>query len=396
SFVNSVAFSPDGKTIASGSSDNTVRLWNLAGQELKTLKGHSSYVLSVAFSPDGKTIASGSNDNTVRLWNLDLENLLTLGCEWLQDYLRFHPESLEELEPCQTPNLLLAAADSLVTQGEKLAQAGDFERAVEKFKKANSWKPKLVLNPEIKAAPAYVAQGEEKAKDGDIPGAVAKFKQAQQLDSKIDLEPDTHGLQNNPETLVKKLALVQQGQELAKNGNIPGAVAKFKQAQQLDSKIDLEPDTHGLQNNPETIAKKLVVEALVAQSKELLKQGDVKQAIKKYTEIEKLQPTPEIPADSWNSLCWLGSLHNHAADVMFACEKAVILAPKDTSIQDSRGLARALTGNIKGAVEDFEAYIKSTDNDPNGYKAQRRRWVNALNAGKNPFTPEELKKLPSD
>ncbi|MEH2167363.1 MAG: AAA-like domain-containing protein, partial [Nostoc sp.] len=78
SYVRSVAFSPDGKTIASGSSDNTVKLWNLAGQELKTLKGHSSSVFSVAFSPDGKTIASGSYDNTVKLWNLAGQELKTL------------------------------------------------------------------------------------------------------------------------------------------------------------------------------------------------------------------------------------------------------------------------------------------------------------------------------
>ncbi|WP_414588399.1 AAA-like domain-containing protein, partial [Scytonema sp. PCC 10023] len=69
--VTSVAFSPDGKTIASGSDDKTVRLWNLNGQQLKTLTGHSSSVWSVAFSPDGKTIASGSDDKTVRLWNLN-------------------------------------------------------------------------------------------------------------------------------------------------------------------------------------------------------------------------------------------------------------------------------------------------------------------------------------
>ncbi|MEH2235126.1 tetratricopeptide repeat protein [Nostoc sp.] len=62
------------------------------------------------------------------------------------------------------------------------------------------------------------------------------------------------------------------------------------------------------------------------------------------------------------------------------------------NIQDSRGLARALTGNTKGAVEDFEAYIKSTDN-ANENKAQRQSWINALNAGENPFTPEELNKL---
>jgi WD40 repeat protein len=85
-----VAFSPDGKTIASGSFDYTVRLWNLNGELLKTLSGHSSDVSSVAFSPDGKTIASGSDDNTVRLWNLDLDDLLARGCAWAHDYLKYN------------------------------------------------------------------------------------------------------------------------------------------------------------------------------------------------------------------------------------------------------------------------------------------------------------------
>jgi WD40 repeat protein len=70
-FVYSVTFSPDGKTIASGSSDDTVKLWNLDGKELHTVKGHTSSVTSVAFSPDGKTIATGSWDKTVKLWNLE-------------------------------------------------------------------------------------------------------------------------------------------------------------------------------------------------------------------------------------------------------------------------------------------------------------------------------------
>ena len=70
SYVSSVCFSPDGRTIASASYDHTVRLWNVsAGQHLKTLIGHTSLVESVCFSPDGKTIASASWDNTVRLWN---------------------------------------------------------------------------------------------------------------------------------------------------------------------------------------------------------------------------------------------------------------------------------------------------------------------------------------
>jgi eukaryotic-like serine/threonine-protein kinase len=68
--VNSVAFSPDGKRIASGSSDNSVKVWETAtGKEILTFKGHADRVWSVAFSPDGGRIASGSADHTVRVWN---------------------------------------------------------------------------------------------------------------------------------------------------------------------------------------------------------------------------------------------------------------------------------------------------------------------------------------
>ncbi len=70
--VFSVAFSPDGKTLASGAFDNTIRLWDLATGDPKgsPLEGHNDRVTSVAFSPDGKTLASGAFDNTIRLWDL--------------------------------------------------------------------------------------------------------------------------------------------------------------------------------------------------------------------------------------------------------------------------------------------------------------------------------------
>jgi WD40 repeat protein len=70
--VFSITFSPDGKALASGSGDGTVRLWDVATHQPigQPLQGHSSWVNSVAFSPDGKTLASGSNDGTVRLWDV--------------------------------------------------------------------------------------------------------------------------------------------------------------------------------------------------------------------------------------------------------------------------------------------------------------------------------------
>ena len=84
---------------------------------------------------------------------------------------------------------------------------------------------------------------------------------------------------------------------------------------------------------------------------------------------------------------------------MFACEKAVARDPENGNYRDSRGLARWRTGNIKGAIEDFQAFVAW--DPPYQYcyrsckdqKSMRQSWIKALRAGKTPITEEEIKIL---
>ncbi|MBD2338247.1 ribosome assembly protein 4 [Calothrix sp. FACHB-156] len=329
--VNSVSFSPNGKTIATASSDNTVKLWDISGKLLTTLKGHSGSVNSVSFSADGKTIASASEDSTVILWDLDLDNLLASSCNWLNNYLAIHPDVLQDLKACQTSAMKKAAAPALVTQGEELARKEDINLAVAKFRQALEWNPSLKFDPQAKA-----------------------------------------------KQLADASALVEKGESLVPAGNLDGAVANFQQALQLDPSLDFKP-------------KAKAATLLVEQGTSLVWQDKFKEALAAYTNAQQLDPKVKIAADDWDTLCWQGSLQKQAADVMFACNQAVKLAPDNGSIRDSRGLARALTGDYKGAIADFEAYIAQTI-DQDG-KAQRQSWVKDLKAGKNPITDDVLKKL---
>jgi WD40 repeat protein len=90
-----VAFSPDGRTLASGSDDHTIWLWNVTDPAHpaplgQPLQGHTDTVWSVAFSPDGHTVASGSADHTIRVWPTPLDATVATLCSKLTSNISHH------------------------------------------------------------------------------------------------------------------------------------------------------------------------------------------------------------------------------------------------------------------------------------------------------------------
>uniref|UniRef100_A0A0C1R854 Tetratricopeptide repeat protein n=1 Tax=Tolypothrix bouteillei VB521301 TaxID=1479485 RepID=A0A0C1R854_9CYAN len=156
--------------------------------------------------------------------------------------------------------------------------------------------------------------------------------------------------------------------------------------------------------------RKLVVPDLLEKGNKLVKEGKIMEAIEAYKKAEQFDLTQKVSVYSWCNLCWYGSIYGYAVEVMDACEKAVTLnsdPAQDGWLRDARGVAKVFTGDTKGAISDFQAAaawyeveyqrlvgVAKEADQYKSYKLQRQNWINALSAGQNPFTEEEIRLNP--
>jgi hypothetical protein len=133
----------------------------------------------------------------------------------------------------------------------------------------------------------------------------------------------------------------------------------------------------------------------IEQADEPARQGQIDQALAAYARVRELDPLYLVGAQSWNTLCRAGALWGRVKDVLDACGQAVALNASSEN-RDSRGIARALTGDSSGAIEDFAAYIasaKQTRRPDLKAIAQHEQWIADLQAGRQPFNQATLKAL---
>jgi WD40 repeat protein len=345
--IEDLAFSPDGQWLVIAtdlSSGYKILLWNMSDLTATpmSLRGHRSSISGLAFSPEGRWLASGSLDSTVRLWDLlDLAAppivLNDLGREVWD--VAFSPDGtrLAAGGNDRSVRLWLLPAHKLV----ELAC-----RTAERNLNQDEWEQYFFGETYRKVCP--------------------------------DLPPDQKAIAHMLAEVVR----------LARSGNIESAEVQLQLVKTLQPTA-VEAEMQARRYAAQQVVDEGVTFALISRFAPEWMPG----AFDRFEEAQTIDPGFEPP---WDFLCHTGSHTVQVAEeVLDACERAVFLAPEDGAIRGKRGLARALTGNIEGAIADFEFAVQWAEET--GYRAEfiesRQAWIEALKAGKNPFDAEALERL---
>jgi len=136
----------------------------------------------------------------------------------------------------------------------------------------------------------------------------------------------------------------------------------------------------------DTVLDSLAAAAAMVRAEEAAKTGDFVTATSSFNEARRLDMRLVESPNIWWTLCWYGSLWGYAENVISTCDRLVAMDPAGVRARDARGVARALTGNFRGAITDFEVVVGSSASPR--LRDQRSAWIAELREGRNPVTPE--------
>ena len=431
-WVNGLAFNPKNKILASAGGDETIILWDVAtGRQIgEPVVAHQSWTDEIFFSPDGTMLASVGGDNIVRLWDVTAKDLQ------LRSEFSRHTDEVNDVVFSPDGQFLASAGDDKtiflwdIAGGKPLAKF-DQGRRNDPIEGAVG---SLAFSPDGRAlAGGYddfkirlwdIETGQQLGRSlighsgwiGDLAFSPdgTMIASASSVDKSIRLWDVAGGQPLGPPLLghtadVQSLTFSPDGQTLISGGDdglvirwnldpafwpalACGVAARNLTWEEWQQYLGSEPYRSTCPDSP------LYLAAIYLQADVYAQAGQPEQAQVVFEQAAQAAVNTDIGALN-NNTCWWGSLAGLAEVVLPACERAVELAAKDEVgfYQDTRGLARALTGDHSGALQDFEAFMQWSRENPgpliNKQKVERQRWINVLKEGRNPFDETTLEAL---
>jgi tetratricopeptide (TPR) repeat protein len=371
--------------------------------------------------------------------------------EW-REYLKGSKEGVEYEEICDLPKHP-SVADDLIRLGQIYARQGDNEEAKQYFEDANKIDPNLQLDPE---AEVRLAQIVFSALKGDIEVALreleASIEEYPDIEEKANAEVaqillesarihlregDIETAQGNIEQAIElgvaltetdfaqtfSSELFDYAVQYSFEGKFDETVLVIDWAAEINpdssndasqilwdlglefpdfaqtailKAIELDPErTDGKADELYNMARGYYNDARVSNNVQSYARASAISSIVIIIDDQLEVATTGELATLYNDICWYGSLYDAASQVLTACDNAVELSPDNGWFFDSRGLARVLTGDYDGAIEDFNIFIESYAGDPDyeGSSSIRQSWINTLELGENPIDEATLVEL---
>src|SRR6266487_3714674 len=354
--VSTMAFSPDGKMLASGN-NNAVIFWNVATGKLigQSLTADQATIEEVAYSRDGKTLASIDSTSGIMLWDVaTLKPLLS------QSLANTDPNVLLEI-PNQTGLMFSSDGSMLAAGGDQSATVWDVARH-ERINHAFHPRSNGLLPPHVRGT-AFSPDGQHLLAISDT--YTENYMVTVWNINKLAWQTDACSIVNRNFTQDEWRQFV---------GGDP--YQKVCPAFPVDSSVTQE---------------ELRQAHIDAQA------GRTQQAQAIYIQARREAALLDT-TDLSNNVCWGGSTDQFANVVLPSCDRAVTLNPYYGQYYDSRGVARALTANRQGAIDDFKFFVQWAKGQADTTKYtplinERTAWIQKLEAGKNPCDTRTLQAL---